>query len=566
MYVADSCTVVDATLDLPPSCRTTPVKVHQCNGSCGPDCPQGTDLCCDITTYHNDAITCVNTLALEVLVPDSCDCAPCSNLAFILKGRVATMDGSKPLKLGTVLCNGTAIAKTDYQGYFAISLPRGIDRVLLTFDNAEEFAKMSVDYDVKLEDDFLAYEFHVPQVSKSNKGYVMFDKVSVYLPQPAYVATVPVSKIHETFGNIRDQTSIRIKVCTVFYVDMAIANDIAMGTDQCPGADSIWRLTRTESWEKVKFIQNMDTFTWTHRDQKEWYAVGATVQDLCCISISVRPSLLDRVFPYTVVIMSSQHAASTTITEKSMSLRVPCGDINIFARREGKTKEVNINLQSENCEAVVDMTLLLHDEQTQVFRYNHQTTPHLLSVLQEEDSMMAWHPLSYKDIYSTCMFSVLLQCEGSVNVVAVSSSGTNPATQGRVYGVVEQRVEKGAGHLCVEFRCSGLSLTESEIEFTRLTTNVEDSTKCKLLDINNKLAHRFTNNGILLDHFTALMPVDAYGEDFGVFQGNSRLSVIDSYQMALSACKSSRGRYGVAFGLTQGNVDIDSSEGIVFED
>ena len=128
-------------------------------------------MCCSPTDYDKLQVPCYG-FVLGMITPSGCECKPCDKMETMtqitLNGRVLDRTGRIPLRFGKVWLGGTEVAETDILGSFSIPLPRGIERLVITFTDPRfsTFHQATKVLHLRTDKMSISYTFHVPLLQK----------------------------------------------------------------------------------------------------------------------------------------------------------------------------------------------------------------------------------------------------------------------------------------------------------------------------------------------------------------------------------------------------------------
>ena len=171
-------------------------------------------MCCSPVNYEKLQVPCYG-FVLGLISPSECECKPCSDVQAIteirLNGRVLDRTGRVPLRFGKVWLGGVEVTETDILGAFSISLPRGIERLVLTFTDPRfsTFHEATKVLHMRTNKNSISYTFHIPllenESAKIKDDKIMInhkenDIVGISLPKEAELETLTV------YGNVVSQS------------------------------------------------------------------------------------------------------------------------------------------------------------------------------------------------------------------------------------------------------------------------------------------------------------------------------------------------------------------------
>ncbi len=130
-----------------------------------------TPMCCSPTEFEKIQVPCYG-FVLSMITPAACECKPCDDPTagqITLNGRAVDKTERTPLKFGKVWLGGEEVAETDIVGAFTISLPRGIERLVLTFTDPRfsKFHQSTKVLHLSTEKSVIFYTFHIPLLQKN---------------------------------------------------------------------------------------------------------------------------------------------------------------------------------------------------------------------------------------------------------------------------------------------------------------------------------------------------------------------------------------------------------------
>ena len=225
--LVSSCEVATKTTYIPQECPSrvgdNSIDVRYCpnspcNGNEQSEGCNGEDeselTCCSPTNYEKLQVPCYG-FVLGMITPSGCECKPCDKTEAMtqitLNGRVLDRTGRVPLRFGKVCLGGVEMAETDILGSFSISLPRGIERLVLTFTDPRfsTFHQATKVLHLRTDKTSISYTFHVPLLQKETAevedNTIMISHkdaniAKVGLPEDANVAHMKV------YGNVVSQS------------------------------------------------------------------------------------------------------------------------------------------------------------------------------------------------------------------------------------------------------------------------------------------------------------------------------------------------------------------------